>query len=114
MHHSQKETPLTAFFNDAHARMLRGRAMLAVFAAKKQLRQELKRALAAMTKQQRQDESAILTSKVSSNQEELAFSLLLLHLRCWRVRSTGAARSCPSTSPCPLRSTHTTYWRYPL
>ena len=37
---------------------------MAVFAAKKQLRTELKRALAAMSKQQRQEESAILTSKV--------------------------------------------------
>ena len=39
---------------------------VAVAAAKKQLRQELKRALAAMTAQQRQEESAILTSKVLS------------------------------------------------
>lgn len=36
----------------------------AVVAAKKQLRKELKRALAAMTKQQMQDQSAILTEKV--------------------------------------------------
>lgn len=35
-----------------------------VVAAKKQLRKELKRALAAMTKQQMQDQSAILTEKV--------------------------------------------------
>lgn len=36
----------------------------AVVAAKKQLRKELKRALAAMTKQQMQDQSAVLTEKV--------------------------------------------------
>lgn len=35
-----------------------------VVAAKKQLRKELKRALAAMTKEQMQDQSAILTEKV--------------------------------------------------
>ena len=40
-----------------------------MFAAKKQLRQELKRALAAMTRQQRQQESEILTSKVVLQQQ---------------------------------------------
>ena len=42
---------------------------MAVAAAKKQLRQELKRALAAMTKQQRQEESSILTSKVNNRSD---------------------------------------------
>ena len=51
------------FLDNAH------RVLMAVQAAKKQLRKELKSALAAMTKQQRQEESAILTTKVMPLQD---------------------------------------------
>ena len=51
------------FLDNAHREM----ATSAVQAAKKQLRKELKSALAAMNKQQRQEESAILTQKVKFN-----------------------------------------------
>ena len=69
------------FLDNAHC-VPKIMATAAVFAAKKQLRKELKSALAAMTKQQRQEESAILTTKVNMTQTPKRKRTRIMSLYC--------------------------------
>ena len=88
-------------------------AVAAVFAAKKQLRKELKSALAAMTNQQRQEESATLTTKVE--RQPHAHTRAHTHTSTWcTLPNTGTRESRVSQlsqtvglSQHPLRGWHT-------